>query len=117
MYIYHILYLQPCSGDYTPTFTSVIGALHRDLNVSIRALSKDKEEDLRSQFSCWWSKPFPSELKLPMKRILCFEGSFKQQSNPSTTIAEVFRSLIALCKNQDIKVVMPLLATGDQVCC
>ena len=31
-------------------------------------------------------------------------------------VGEVFRSLVSLCKNKDIKVVMPLLAAGDQVC-
>ena len=96
-----------------PTPTSVIGALLRDLNLNVKQLARDKEEDLRKLFSCWWSKPLSS--KLPYGRLLCFEGSFKATSQPPTTVSEVFRSLVSLAKNKDMTAILPLLASGDQV--
>ena len=79
----------------------------------MRKLSRDKEEDLRKRFSCWWTKPL--ENGLPYKRILCFEGSFKRARGPPSTVGEVFRSLVSLTKNNDMTAMMPLLAAGDQV--
>lgn len=101
------------TGDYSPTPTSVIGALKRDLDINVRNLSRDKEEDHRRLFSCWWSKPLQGNYSF--KRILCFEGSFKRGSRPPMVVSEVFRSLVSMCKEKDIKVIMPLLAAGDQV--
>ena len=60
------------SGDYVPTPPSMIGQLFGRLNIDVRALAKDKEEDLRSIYSCWWSKPLPNHLSFG--KILCFEG-------------------------------------------
>lgn len=90
----------------------MIGALFRDLDISVTKLSKDKE-DLRQTLSCWWSKVLPK--KLPYKRILCFEGNFKKGCKPPSTISEVFRSLVSLAQNKDMTVMMPLLASGAQV--
>jgi hypothetical protein len=42
------------------------------LGISVRQLAKDKEEDLRKLYSCWWSKPLPEHLSF--RKILCFEG-------------------------------------------
>lgn len=36
------------TGDYTPTEASVIGALLRELSISVRELAQNKEEDLRN---------------------------------------------------------------------
>lgn len=107
-----VLVLSAFPGDYSATPTSVIGALRRDLQINVRELAKNKEEDLRKLFSCWWSKLLPD--RLPFKRILCFEGGFKKNARPPSTVGEVFRSLISLCRNEDLKVIMPLLAAGDQ---
>ena len=38
-------------GDYSPTPSSLIGALAINLGISVRNLSKDKEEDLRDNTS------------------------------------------------------------------
>eukprot|EP00794_Sanderia_malayensis_P007282 gene7282-8093_t len=107
-----VLVVSAFPGDYSPTRTSVIGALFKDLDISVRSLSKNKEEDLRGLFSCWWSKPIPGNHSFD--RIMCFEGGFKRGSRPPMVVGEVFRSLVSLCKEQDIKVMMPLLASGDQ---
>src|SRR5689334_911187 len=55
--------------DYTPTRTSLIGALSR-IGVSVADLALDKEVDLRNFSSCWLSRPItlPS---LNFRRILC----------------------------------------------
>lgn len=58
--------------DYVPTPTSLIGQLLHRLKIDVRALAKDKEEDLRSLYSCWWSKPLPEGLSFG--KIVCFEG-------------------------------------------
>lgn len=76
-------------------------------------MAKEKEEDLRKFFSCWWSKPLDGNF--PFKQILCFEGGFKRNMRPPSTVGEVFRCLVSLCKDKEISVMMPLLSTGDQV--
>lgn len=60
------------TDDYVPTPSSLIGQLYNRLNIDIRVLAKEKEEDLRSLYSCWWSKPLPDHLSF--EKILCFEG-------------------------------------------
>ncbi len=101
-------------GSYQPTPRTVLHALKNDLGISVKELAQDKEEDLRRLFSCWWSKPLSG--CCIFDRILCFEGGFKKGSRPPKVIGEVFRSLVSLSKDQDVKVMMPLLASGGQVC-
>ena len=105
------------SGDYSPTPSSLIGALAINLGISVRKLSKEKEEDLRRQYYCWWSKPLPEHLSF--RRILCFEGGFGSRGQtPPQVVGAVFRCLVPILSGNDIKegsVIMPLLASGDQV--
>ena len=105
------------SGDYSPTPSSLIGALAINLGISVRNLSKDKEEDLRRQYFCWWSKPLPEQYSF--RRILCFEGGFGSHgSNLPKVVGAVFRCLIPILSgkgNLTGSVIMPLLASGDQV--
>lgn len=102
-------------GDYSPTPTSLIGQLKIQLGISVRDLSKDKEEDLRQQYFCWWSKPLPDHLSYG--RLLCFEGGFgSRASSPPKVIGAVFRCLVPILKNKEGSVIMPLLSSGDQVC-
>ena len=58
--------------NYEKVRGTVIGALYDNLGLDVKALSQDKEEDLRSLYSCWYSKPLPS--KIPYDRLLCFES-------------------------------------------
>ncbi|XP_071509804.1 uncharacterized protein [Diadema antillarum] len=99
-------------GDYTPTPTSVIGALKRNLGMEVWKLAKDKEEDLRNLYSCWWSKPMSK--KLPYKRLLCFETRRMMDGRPQELVANVFRCLVPILNNEDGTVITPLLNTGDQ---
>jgi len=59
------------TGDYAPVAGTLIGALKRNLDLSVNLLAKHKEMDLRTHFSCWISRKLPEEL--PYKRLLCFE--------------------------------------------
>lgn len=99
--------------NYVETPWSVIGALRKDLGISVSNLADDKEEDLRSIFSCWWSKELPEDKSF--RRILCFEGSYKPSASPTSVIGEIFRCLVSVSKGQEITVMMPMIATGHQV--
>lgn len=102
------------SGDYSPTPSSLIGQLKLQLGISVRNLSKDKEEDLRRQYFCWWSKPLPDHLSYG--KLLCFEGGFgNRATTPPKVIGAVFRCLVPILKNKEGSVIMPLLSSGDQV--
>lgn len=100
-----------------PTPSSLIGALSINLGISVHNLSKDKEEDLRKQYFCWWSKPLPEQHSF--RRILCFEGGFGSNgSSPPKVVGAVFRCLVPILSgkgNTKGAVIMPLLASGDQV--
>nr|XP_054764463.1 uncharacterized protein LOC129271127 [Lytechinus pictus] len=108
-----VLIVSAFRGSYVESRTSVIGALSQSLNVSVASLAQDKEEDLRSLYSCWWSKPLPNHLAF--KRVLCFEtrGKF-HDGRPQELVANVFRCLVSILKNEDGSVITPLLNTGDQ---
>ncbi|XP_068703080.1 uncharacterized protein [Montipora foliosa] len=111
-----VLVVSAFPGDYSPTPSSLIGALSINLGISVRNLSKDKEEDLRRQYFCWWSKPLPEHHSF--RRILCFEGGFGSRGNsPPKVVGAVFRCLIPILSgkgNRNGAVIMPLLASGDQ---
>lgn len=114
--IYDNYFVITITGDYSPTPTSLIGQLQKQLGVSVRNLSKDKEEDLRKQYFCWWSKPLPEHLSF--NRILCFEGGFGNHhsgTTPPKVIGAVFRCLVPILNNKEGSVIMPLLSCGDQV--
>jgi len=53
-------------------FGTVIGALKRNLGISVKDLAQHKDLDLRVHFSCWLSKPVQKD-NCPFNRILCFE--------------------------------------------
>ncbi|XP_027053931.1 uncharacterized protein LOC113681070 [Pocillopora damicornis] len=112
-----VLVVSAFPGDYSPTPSSLIGALSINLGISVRNLSQDKEEDLRKQYFCWWSKPLHE--RHSFRRILCFEGGFGSRgSSPPKVVGAVFRCLIPILSGKDSKggsVIMPLLASGDQV--
>ncbi|XP_077977077.1 uncharacterized protein LOC144432686 [Glandiceps talaboti] len=109
-----VLLLSAFPGDYCATPTSLIGALLRNLNLSVRDLARDKAEDLRRLYNCWWSRPLPKEY--PFRRILCFESNLSRylQGHSTELIGDVFRCLVPILNNKDGRVITPLLATGDQ---
>ena len=68
---------------------------------------------MRHLLSCWWSKPLPE--KHSYERILCFEGCFKLAVRSPAVVGAAFKALISMCKDKDIKVMMPLLTSKDKV--
>lgn len=98
--------------DYTPTRTSLIGALHR-AGVSVAALAEDKQVDLRQFSSCWLSKPIERE-GVHFQRILCFEH--EGRGSAAELGGDVFRSLVPFVAGDPpmTTVALPLLATGHQ---
>ncbi|XP_071958716.1 uncharacterized protein [Antedon mediterranea] len=107
-----VIMISAFRGDYLATPTSVIGALKRNLNLNVRELAKNKAEDLRNLYSCWWSHPLPDHL--PYRRLLCFETRYHGKSKPQELVADVYRCLVPVLNNQDGTVITPLLNTGDQ---
>lgn len=100
-------------GDYSNARGTLIGALFANLGISTRELSKDKEMDLRTHYSCWLSKPLP--LDLPFGRLLCFEKTRGCSDNSlERQIRDIFKVLVPLLKNQSTTIITPLLSTGNQ---
>jgi len=101
-------------GDYTPTPTSLIGALHRK-GVSVSDLSKNKAIDLRKTFSCWLSEKIdPSAKGVYFSRILCFEPAYKNA--PEDMIGDIFRTLAPLMGDLSPiqTLAMPIVTAGDR---
>uniref|UniRef100_K1PKC1 Collagen alpha-6(VI) chain n=1 Tax=Magallana gigas TaxID=29159 RepID=K1PKC1_MAGGI len=100
-------------GDYSNARGTLIGALFANLGISTRELSKDKEMDLRTHYSCWLSKPLPPDL--PFGRLLCFEKTRGCSDNSlERQIRDIFKVLVPLLKNQSTTIITPLLSTGNQ---
>lgn len=108
-----ILIISAFPNDYTPTDSSLIGALSQ-VGLSISTLSKNKAFDLRSTSGFWLSRPLESQYcKLNIGRILCFEPS--TIGEPPGTVGQLFRGLFPfLTDDRDATIAMPLVAAGDQ---
>jgi hypothetical protein len=111
---FDLLVVSAFPDDYTPTSTSLIGALDRK-GLSVQSLAEDKEIDLRANFSSWLSKEFtPEDPGLRFRRILCFEPLVR--GRPPELVGDIFRALTpVLAERPDIRTVaLPLVAAGDQ---
>jgi hypothetical protein len=108
-----ILIVSAFPNDYSPSATSLIGALGRN-GLSISQLAAAKAHDLRPTSAFWISLPItgPAEV-LNIGQVACFEP--RVLGSPPTVVGNLFRGLFPFLddrKNQ--VVVMPLLAAGDQ---
>ena len=103
------------SDDYIPMRGSVIGALLRELNLSVEDLAwYHKKEDLRLRFNCWISEPL--EDRLPYRQLVCFERArINRDQTVQEAIEEMFRALFPAFNNENKSVITPLLGTGYQV--
>jgi hypothetical protein len=111
---FDLLVVSAFPNDYTPTSSSLIGALYRK-GLSVQSLAGNKEIDLRANFSCWLSKEFtPQDSGLRFRRILCFEPLVR--GRPPELVGDIFRALTPiLAERPDIKsVALPVVAAGDQ---
>lgn len=106
-----VLVVSAFAGDYTPTPTSVIGALDR-AGVSVAELARAPEYDLRRYWHSWLSAPVRPGLGFG--RLLCFETP--DGRTPGEALDGIFRSLAPFVgETAGVRTVaMPLIGTGDQ---
>ncbi|MBM3562781.1 MAG: toll/interleukin-1 receptor domain-containing protein [Alphaproteobacteria bacterium] len=111
---FDLLIVSAFPNDYTPTPSSLIGALAGQ-GLWVETLAHDKDIDLRQNFSCWLSKEFrcPNP-HIQFTRVLCFEPLVR--GKPPEVVGDIFRALTPiLAERPSIKTVaMPLVAAGDQ---
>lgn len=104
--------------DYTPTRSSLIGALYYNKGISVESLSKDCEIGNFKEDGGWLSK----ELDGNFKRILCVEITdlYNYQSVHQREIRGSFSTMRYLLERLEIrniplrKLAMPVLGSGDQ---
>ena len=111
---FDLLVLSAFPNDYTPTPTSLVGALNRK-GLSVDYLSMLREVDMREEYACWLSSQidYKDYNGIEFKRILCFEPLIKDLP-PSEMIRDLFQALMVLTNQYDVKSVgMPLITTGD----
>lgn len=109
---FDLLIVSAFPGDYLPTPTSLIGALHRK-GLSVAQLAATKEVDLRDDFSCWLSQAIPVAA-FGFHRILCFEPMLR--GNPPALVGDIFRALTPILgqHSEITSAAMPIVAAGDQ---
>lgn len=109
-----LLVVSAFPGDYVPTPTSLIGALRRR-GVSVAALAKDPEADLREISGCWVSRDLAaSHPDAGFRRLLCFEPLTR--GAPPEVVGDIFRALVPYTLGDAAvrSLAVPLLAAGDQ---
>lgn len=104
-----VLVVSAFPNDYSPTPTSLIGALD-DAGVSVAALAQHKAHDLREEFSCWLSQPIENQA---FQRIITIESGWNGQ--PPEITDDLFQALnpFLLGELPEITVATPILGTGD----
>jgi hypothetical protein len=109
---FDLLIVSAFPDDYTPTRGSLIGALDRK-GLSVEQLAARKELDLRTDFSCWLSRPIAVP-GLAFRRILCFEPQVR--GDPPSVVGDIFRALTPILGGQPeiTTAAMPIVAAGDQ---
>lgn len=110
-----IVVLSAFPNDYYPTPSTLIGALHKR-GLSVEALARDKEIDLRKSLWCWISKELSAadKEKFRFHRILCFEPE-KRKDDAAEFVADIFRCLNNFVFDDDVNhVAMTTVAAGGQ---
>jgi hypothetical protein len=110
-----VLVISAFPGDYTPTRTSLVGALH-ERGISVESIATQKEEDLLESMNCWLSKDLTAERPdAGFARLLCFEPP--RRADPAELVGDLFRAIMPFALNDNIAtrtIAAPLLAAGDQ---
>ena len=102
------------AGDYTPTATSLVGALHRR-GVSVRSLADEKDLDYGQLYATWLSGAVrAADPAIGFGRVICFEPELI--GTPPQVVGHLFRALVGVvAERPDIRsLAMPILATGHQ---
>lgn len=110
-----ILVVSAFPGNYEPIEGTLIGALDKR-GLSVEALSKDKDADLRDQLSCWLSKPLSKEVqtKFNFRRIICFEPGVKLKES-NDVVGNIFRCINTFAFDERNNIIaMPMVASGNQ---
>jgi len=107
-----LLVVSAFPNDYSPTPSSLIGAL-ANAGLSVARLSASKELDLRAGFGCWLSRPVGQYPGLAFDRIMVFETMLGPAPE---VIGDLFRALtpFVLGEPQVNSIALPVLASGDQ---
>lgn len=106
-----LLVISAFPDDYSPTPTSLIGALDR-VNLSVATLARSKLVDLRPLSSFWLSAPLSSKTT-NIRQVACFEPP--SLADPTTVVGNLFRGLMTFLRDDSPAVVaMPLLGSGDR---
>jgi hypothetical protein len=107
------LVVSALAGDYTPTRTALIGALHRR-GISVKELATRKEIDLTHQFATWLSPRIETDdPRIGFGRVLCFQPDLL--GRPPEAVGHLFRALVPIvAERDDIRTIaMPVLSSGD----
>ena len=110
-----LLVMSAFPGDYIALKGSLIYALNKK-GLSVEALARNKEIDLRNQLDCWLSKPLSSsdQKKFNFKKILCFEPGEKIKQ-PEEVVGDIFRCINTFAFDEEHnELAMPIIGTGYQ---
>lgn len=97
-------------GDYTPTPTSLAGALTKR-GIRLSELAADPEVDLLATTSCWLSRRLPRE-RFGFDRLLCYEPETHETAEMA--VGDIFRTLVPFVGPEIRDVAMPIVASGDR---
>lgn len=117
---YDILVCSAFKGDYVPTYSSLIGSLYWNKNISVGKLAERPEIDLRAM-GCWLSR----ETGTNFRRIACVEllsrySRRDMECRNEIMLKSAFSTLRFLLEQADIRgiplrsVALPVLGTGNQ---
>jgi hypothetical protein len=106
-----LLVVSAFPSNYSPTNTSLIGALDR-AGLSVEALAQNKFVDLRQEFGCWVSQSV--DKRHNFGKILCIESAWR--GAPPETTDDIFRALAVnlLSEFANSSIAMPVVGAGNQ---
>jgi Domain of unknown function (DUF4145) len=107
-----VLAISAFSKDYDPDEKSVIGALWRNCQIDVQALSERREIDLVDTFGCWVAKAKPNT---QFERIVCAEV-IGRELEISAVIENLF-VMLSILEMKGVKIqtlALPVLASGNQ---
>lgn len=114
-----VLAVSAFKDGYHPTPGTVLGALHANCGISVAALAKTKEYDLRDAFGCWVARVTPADR---FERLVCVEIidvalSIQEQKARLRDIIQNLFVVVSVLEAKGVKVktlAMPVLGAGKQ---